>query len=653
MCGFVGFIDLCGKLSDDELHSVAMSMSDAIYHRGPDDGGIWIDKGMRLSMGFRRLSILELSPAGSQPMISSSGRWVITFNGEIYNHRQIRKGLDKIKKYAWHGHSDTETILEAIEHYGINGAIERANGMFALAVWDVKERNLFLVRDRIGKKPIYWGLFHNILIFGSELKSFLRNPLFEPQIDRNAICSLLQLTYIPSYHSIYQNVSKVTPGEIIKISFTSSKNISIDTHVYWSLDEVIHTNANCRPIEQKEMIESLELLIDDAVSLRMLADVPLGALLSGGIDSTLVTALMQKNSDTPIKTFSIGFELTSFNEAAFAKKTANYLGTDHNELYISSQNAQDVIQSLPDIYDEPFADSSQIPTFLVSKFAKEQVKVALSGDGGDESFCGYERYPHFEKICMQIESMPWSVRKLLKSGSRIKLGLIGDLLIAGGEKYLTNTSIFKRLTPGMIRAIGEAICGDRKTLYGYMCSHWKDATEVVLGSERSIQPWRGNNQVLNTLSPIDGTMYLDSLNYLPDEILVKVDRASMANSLEVRSPLLDYRIVEFAWGLPSATKYHNGTLKKPLKLILDKYVPQELTDRPKHGFSVPISEWLRTSLRDWAEALLDPILLEKQGYFSVPLVRRIWRNHLEGNANMEGSLWSILMFQAWASKMRL
>ena len=639
MCGITGF--WTSKVGND-LAETAREMACAIRHRGPDDCGEWTDTAAGIALAHRRLSIIDLSPQGHQPMLSPSGRYVIVFNGEVYNYEELRKDLHH---QAWKGHSDTEVMLAAFEQWGIEGSICRFIGMFAFALWDRQERNLYLVRDRLGIKPLYYGWLNGTFLFGSELKALRAHPHFEAKIDRGALALLMRHNYIPHPYSIYEGVQKLHPGTILKIGSPRQRS---EPMAFWSAREIAEQGTrNPVALDPQAATDHLQELLRDAVRLRMLADVPLGAFLSGGVDSSTVVAVMQSLSTRPIRTFSIGFEESGYNEAPYAAAVAKHLGTDHTELYLSPADAQAVIPQLPHFYDEPFSDSSQIPTFLVSRLARKSVTVALSGDGGDELFAGYPRYELAVKMASSLKMIP----RFARSGAGRALRLLS------AETW---NQLFRRFAPIipkklLARRPGEQIDRLASLLKADSCdlvylsilSHWDSPSELVLGGVEHPTALTNPHRQAALKDPISRMMYLDLVSYLPDDILTKVDRASMAVSLEARVPILDHRVVEFAWTLPMALRVRNGKEKWLLRQLLYRFVPPALIERPKMGFGMPIGIWLRDSLRSWAEELLDPIRLSQEGFFDPVLVRRVWKEHISGARNWQYRLWNLLMFQAW------
>jgi asparagine synthase (glutamine-hydrolysing) len=613
-----GFV---AAVSEDDLRRDVRQMCDSLVHRGPDDAGEWIDAASGVALGFRRLAIIDLSAAGHQPMLSPSARYVATLNGEIYNFEELRKELPPV---AYRGHSDTEVMLAAFDAWGVEAAVKRFNGMFAIAVWDRETRKLHLIRDRMGVKPLHYGFAGRAFVYASELKAIRRHPAFEPRIDRGGLRLYLRFLYIPAPYSIYEGIRKVMPGTIVTFDPATR---SVETTVYWSARETAMRGVAARfEGSEDDAAREAEALLRDAVRLRMIADVPLGVFLSGGIDSSLVTALMQAESRTPVRTFTIGFRDRAYDEAPFAKAVARHLGTDHTELVMSEHDALDVIPKLPAMYDEPFADASQIPTYLVAMLARRHVTVTLSGDGGDELFGGYTRYIAARRLTPFLKFTP---------------PVTGRLLSALVPRALARRRIGQRIEK--VARIVKA--NDPDEMYFQLVSHWPDG--VVLDATSAEAPVTNRSDWPPLRDPVERMMYLDQISYLPDDILTKVDRASMAVSLESREPLLDYRLVELAWSLPASMKVRHGKGKQILRRVLDRYVPASLIDRPKMGFGIPLGSWLRGPLRDWAEGLLDPATIRQQGLLDPAPIRAKWEEHLAARNDWNFYLWGVLMLQSW------
>lgn len=645
MCGITGFITQ--EMSMDSMEEAIRQMSNCLLHRGPDAQGVWVDSSSGIAIGHQRLSILDLSPEGHQPMVSLSGRYIIAFNGEIYNFFALRKELEGLG-HNFRGRSDTEVMLTSIEEWGLDKAVERFIGMFAFALWDCQKRVLHLVRDRLGEKPLYYGLSGTTFLFGSELKALCAYPSFNAEIDRNALASYLRHNYVPSPYSIYKGIYKLPPGTILSID---SKDIISNPLPFWSAKSVAEEGFKNPFIgSEAEAIAHLDQLLRDSVKQQMVADVPLGAFLSGGIDSSTVVAIMQAQSKDPIKTFTIGFHEKGYNEAEHAKAVANHLKTDHTELYITPNQAMDVIPKLPTLYDEPFSDSSQIPTYLVSYLARNHVTVSLSGDGGDELFAGYNRYFMGQSIWNKIGWLPKKLRQVSANG----------LTLLSPNTWNRGQAIFSSLLPTKLK---QGLIGDKihklaeilavespEAMYHGLISHWKQPNSIVLDSCEPSTVLSDRNQWANIPEFTKRMMYLDMVTYLPDDILVKVDRASMGVSLESRVPMLDHRVVEFAWRIPLSMKIRNGQGKWLLRQVLYQYVPKELIERPKMGFGVPIDSWLRGPLREWAEELLGEHRLKEEGFFNPAPILQKWKEHKSGKRNWQYYLWDVLMFQAWLEK---
>ena len=643
MCGFAGFIGSPGPNATHE--ATAKRMADAILHRGPDDSGTWSDPDAGIALGHRRLSIVDLSPAGHQPMISRSGRFVIAFNGEVYNHQDIRRELEASSKApVWRGHSDTEVMLAAIESLGIKAALEKFVGMFAFALWDRHERRLTLARDRVGEKPLYYGANNGVFLFGSDLAALRQHPAWRADINRDALALMLRYNHVPAPFSIYSGISKLEPG-----SYLEAENAGRELRVtrYWSGPQTI-ADGTATPFtgSPDEAVRETEKLLKQSIAGQMLADVPLGAFLSGGIDSSTVVALMQNLSTRPVKTFSIGFNEPDYDEAPHAKAVARHLGTDHTELYLSDQDALATVPRLAGIYSEPFADSSQIPTFLVAQLARQHVTVALSGDGGDELFSGYSRYAMAGNAWKRMNAMPAPLRRAAVSAMTSLSPQTWNRLALPARAVLPASKKMQRAGDQIHKLASVLQCASLDEVYLRFISHWTHPSELLIRGREPDLAFATDARI-TALSAMRRMMTRDLTGYLPDDILVKVDRASMSVSLEARVPMLDHRLIEFSATLPESILRHNGQSKWPLRQILQRYVPSQLIDRPKMGFGVPIDSWLRGPLRDWAEALLDERRLRQEGYFNPAPIRQAWADHLSGTRNMQHPLWVILMFQAW------
>lgn len=588
MCGIAGFLKRPETAASVDWDAIACAMAEPLAHRGPDDRGVWCDREAGIALAHRRLSIVDLSPAGHQPMASADGRFVLTYNGEIYSAPAMRTALEAAG-VRFRGTSDTEVLVEAIAAWGLDHTLPKLIGMFAFGVWDRQARTLSIVRDRLGIKPLYWTQANGYVLFGSELKALEVHPSWRPALDRGALAAFMRHNYIPSPFSIYRGVSKLEPGMVATFGGDGEPSL----RRYWDLRGIARDGRQHRARWNDDALDALDALLKDAVRCRMIADVPLGALLSGGIDSSLVTALMQAQSTTPIRTFSIGFADDAYNEAPYARAIAEHLGTDHTELYVEPDHALEIVPRLAEWWDEPFADSSQVPTALVCELTRRHVTVVLSGDGGDELFCGYTRYAHGASL------RRWS---------------------------------------------------NRDATYRQMLSHWTDPSSLVIGATESRGRLWDPDAAKTVPDFVERMQYLDTLTYLPDDILTKVDRASMAFSLEARVPLLDHRVVERSWELPAEAKRHKGEGKRALRQLLARYVPPSLFERPKMGFGAPIEHWLRGPLRAWADRLLDPARLDRQRLLQPAPIRERWEAHLAGKANWAYPLWNVLMFQAWIDR---
>lgn len=649
MCGFAGFLGGSAEAMRDGA-VLLKTMGDTIIHRGPNDAGYWFDTAGEIGFAHRRLSVLDLSPAGHQPMHSFGTRFTLVFNGEIYNHLLLRTKIEAAGwSRGWRGHSDTETLLAGFETWGILDTVKRAVGMFAIAVWDHSIQRLMLIRDRLGEKPLYYGWQGKgddaVFLFGSELKALRPHPGFQNSINRGAIMLQLRHNAIPAPYSIYEGIFKLQPGCMVAVSLDERTPCLTS---YWSGAETAEDGvATVLSGDENKLIEDLEILLSQAVDQQLLSDVPLGAFLSGGIDSSTIAALMQAQSSLPVKTFTIGFHEAAFNEADHAKAVAKHLGTEHTELYVTSSEAQAVIPMLPTMYDEPFSDSSQIPMFLVSQLAKQRVTVALSGDGGDELFSGYNRYQITERLWSKVSAVPKPVRGLVAMGLHRISPQAWNQVGKACKALLPRSARFADLGDKLHKGAKVLESDSVDALYLGLVSHWDDPASVVRGSAEPATLLTGDIPRLTGLDDVQRMMALDMLTYLPDDILVKVDRAAMAVSLETRVPFLDHRVVEYAWRLPQSMKLRNGQSKWILRQVLYRHVPKALIERPKMGFGVPIGAWLRGPLRQWAEALLDQKRLESEGFFYPGMIRKKWTEHLSGARNWEHHLWDILMFQAW------
>ena len=646
MCGITGFWNPAG-VNEQEARAIVVRMANVIHHRGPDDGGDWIDPQAGIALGSRRLAILDLTPLGHQPMQSADGRFVITFNGEIYNFHELRAEL-AAGGATFRGRSDTEVLLAAIDRWGVRRTLERCNGMFAFAVWDRETHALHLARDRAGEKPLYYGWSGQTLIFGSELKSLRAHPAFRSDINRTALAAFFQRGYVPGPLSIYRGIYKLPPGSVLTLR--ADHGFRGAPIPYWSMDEAAEAGV-ARPFEgsTNDAIDTLDHLLRDAVKLRMEADVPLGAFLSGGIDSSLVVALMQAQATSPVRTFTIGFHESKYNEAEYAKAVSRHLGTEHTELYVTPEQARAVIPRLPTLYDEPFADTSQIPTYLVCELARQSVTVSLSGDAGDELFGGYRRHQLGPSIWRSIRWVPHGVRRTAARVLGFSQGPAGS--VERTINRLTRRLTGKRNLSERIRQFADMLSTRSPAdVYTTLMTYWRQSPSprgrVLTVGDLVAGPHLGGD-------PTHVMMSLDATGYLPDDILVKLDRASMGVSLEARIPLLDPRVIDFAWRLPVKWKIRHGEGKWLLRQLLYRYVPPALVSRPKQGFGLPVADWLRRPLRDWAESLLDEHRLRREGLLDPAPIRRKWSEHLSGETRWDYQLWTVLMFQAWTEAQRM
>ncbi len=662
MCGIAGFFDPSRSKSNIDHRGLADSMAGMLAHRGPDDQGVWIDEARGIGLVHRRLAIIDLSLTGHQPMWSASGRYCICFNGEIYNYLELMKELHAMG-HEFRGRSDTEVLLASVEQWGVAAASSRLVGMFAFALWDRLDGLLHLVRDRVGEKPLYYGWAGNLFVFGSELKALRVAPTWINHIDRASLALQMRYGYIPAPWSIYAGIFKLLPGSILSLGADalsgplsicpdpdSAAPADVAPRRYWSARSVAQSGTRSPShLDTASATTELDEILRKVVRQQMVADVPLGAFLSGGIDSSTVVACMQAQSTRPIKTYTIGYQEVDFNEAEHACAVAKHLGTDHTNLCIDPGQVRDVIPMLPLLYDEPFADASQLPTYLICKLARQHVTVCLSGDGGDEVFGGYNRYKWLRTVWNGVRWIPLPARRLFALSLTMVPPATWDRLAsmwrgtneAGSSGLLQMGNKLHKLGRAVeARTIGQ--------MYESLVSYWGDNPSIVLGADGWSGRLSGAADLLGcTADAVDEAMYRDLRQYLPDDNLVKVDRASMRAGLEVRAPLLDTRIVEFAWSLPRAMKIHGGSGKWILRQVLARYVPPTLTERPKMGFSVPIGEWLRGELRPWAEEMLDETKLKEEGYLDTSRVRRHWSEHLSGQRDHSLRLWAVLMFETW------
>lgn len=641
MCGFTGFIS--DQLSD--LEEPISKMTAALRHRGPDGSGTWFDQAEGVALGHSRLSIIDLSTAGTQPMTSQDGRYVISFNGEIYNHRQMRSMLtEEGLAVNWHGHSDTETLLQTLSRLGVAATLERCNGMFAFALWDRQKRVMTLARDRIGEKPLYYARMAGSLMFGSELRALQQHPDWRGEIDRDALALYVRYGYVPDPYSIFQGVEKLPAGHYLQIIAGQPVPEPI---CYW--DALSVATAKKQADDPATIIPELDRRLQASVLSRMESDVPLGAFLSGGLDSSLVVSLMQSQSTRPVRSFTIGFEVPGYSEAAQAKSIAAHLGTDHTELYLTAQDALAVVPNLSDVWDEPFADSSQIPTLLLAKMTRNHVTVALSGDGGDELFAGYNRYGQGYAVYNRLKHLPVPLRRLASAVLRAAPSQMLDRSI----QYLPQRFRYPATGDKLQKLAAVLLLKEGRDYYRQVVSVIPDPGSVLL------QPNTPNLTILDPQiwSSFDdlreAMMLMDTKTYLPGDILTKVDRATMSVGLEARVPFLDHDLIEYAWTLPMSVKIRDGQTKWALRQLLQRYVPAALFDRPKMGFGVPIEHWLAGPLRDWAMTLLDPVTIRSQGYFDAAAVTRMWEDHVSGRRRWHHQLWTILMFQAWLERQNL
>jgi asparagine synthase (glutamine-hydrolysing) len=672
VCGIAGVFDPAGATSDDVLARQAAAMAATLRHRGPDDDGMWVDAAAGIALGFRRLAIIDLSQAGHQPMRSPAGRYTMVFNGEIYNHRELRRILEAAVRLR--GHSDTEILLARMDERGVSEALRETNGMFALAVFDPRTGELHLARDRLGEKPLYYGWAGGRLVFGSELKALRAHPDMRATIDRGALALFLRYTFVPAPHTIYRGVRKLLPGTMVTFTSGVPPGHLPSPRPYWRLSEVVAGRARARTngsrssaFDRQAAVDALHDLLVDATALRMTADVPVGAFLSGGVDSSTVVALMQAaQPDTKVRTFTVAMPDIEFDESAAASAVAHHLGTEHTTVELTAGEAMAVIPDLPCVYDEPFADPSQIPSMLVARAAREHMTVALTGDGGDEAFAGYNRYVLGNAAWRRLRRLPGPVRRGVRRGllavppdrvnrvmRRIEPMTPKRLRLRNPGDKVQKLARLLSATPAGNGDGGDAI------VYQTLVSEWPDPVALGRGASEpstfadtgghidGFEPAQPPAAAIVGLGVVERMMFLDQLGVLPDGMLTKVDRASMAASLECRLPLLDHRVVELAWSLPLEWHLHDGRGKQLLLAVLDRYVPRELIDRPKMGFDPPVGEWLRGPLRDWAESLLEPRRLADEGWLDPGPIRRRWSEHQRRARNWDYALWTVLQFQAW------
>jgi len=639
MCGFAGLIDFPHAHARDGLERIVNGMGARIAHRGPDDSHFWTDPETGVAMAFRRLAIQDLSPAGRQPMQSRSGRYVIVFNGEIYNAPSLKVGL-LADGAQLRGHSDTEILIELIDRIGFAACMPLLRGMFAMACWDRRDRILHLARDPLGKKPLYFGFDGGTFLFASQPKAFLAYPQFKPEIDRDALCAFFRFGYIPAPHSIYQSIEKLRPGEMLEVQ----DGRILNRRKFWDAAESARAaTAHAPKLSDAEAIDRLEKLIELAVDRRLASDVPLGAYLSGGIDSSTVLAIMRARASGSVKSFCIGFGDTRYDESRHAEDVANHLRLEHHTLHVTPDDLLQAVFDMPDVYDEPFADPSQVPTYILSRLTRGHVTVALSGDGGDELFSGYTRYGKLEKICRMAGRVP----SALKPGAAHLIRAVPKAVWNGAETVMPRDYGQSPLAARAQKFADVLQAVRPEMIYRDVIEQWPDPENLVIGGHEPVDPiWLGALGI-GASNPSRLAQLLDVYSYLPEDILVKVDRASMAVGLEVRAPLLDQDIAEFAWGLPQNQLVRNGAGKWLLRQVLYRHIPAELVDRPKMGFAFPLCEWLRGPLRDWAEDLLDPSKMATAAYLNPGLVRAMWAEHLSGARDWSYRLWCVLMFESW------
>ena len=649
MCGIAGILDPAGSTGADRLGAIASTMASSLGHRGPDDSGLWVDADAGVALGHRRLAVIDLGPGGAQPMISSGGRWVVAYNGEVYNHPELRQRLERAGT-RFRGGSDTEVLVAAVERWGVDRALDACEGMFAVALWDRRDRELHLLRDRFGEKPLYYGWVGKVFAFGSELKAMCTLPGFTAELDRRAVARYLRHNCIPAPDTVWRGVRKLLPGYMVTLTGEPTPGVLPEQRCYWSAaDAVARARQHPLTASDSEMTDQLEATLSDAVAARMVADVPVGAFLSGGIDSTTIVALMQRHASGPVHTFTVGFADRSFDESPEAAAVAAYLGTDHTAVQVGDAEAVEVIAHLPDIWDEPFADVSQIPTYLVSRVARREVTVSLSGDGGDELFAGYNRHAWLDRVWGRAATVPAGVRRTAGSA----LGRIPPAVV---ERAARATSVLpvgwqvRNPSNKVVKLARVLSASDPEDAYRALTTHWDDATSVVLGNDHADTSGDQIGSPVSEGGITEQMLWFDLVGYLPDDILTKLDRAAMAVSLETRAPFLDRKILDLAWRLPLHAKLRGGQTKWLLRQVLERHVPAALVERPKMGFGLPIGPWLRRELAPWAEHLLDERRLRAQGLLDPIPIRRAWDLHRSGRRDLGYELWDVLVLQSWIDR---
>ncbi len=649
MCGIAGILDPAASTSADRLGALASTMASSLRHRGPDDSGVWVDPDAGVALGYRRLAVIDLGPGGAQPMVSFDGRWVVAYNGEVYNHRELRHRLERAGT-QFRGGSDTEVLVAAVERWGVDRALDACEGMFAAALWDRQRRELHLLRDRFGEKPLYYGWIGKAFAFGSELKALCTLPGFAAELDRSSVTSFLRFNCIPAPDTIWRGVRKLQPGHLVTLTEAPSPGVLPEQRCYWSAaDAVARARQHPLAVSDSEMTDQLEDTLSQAVAARMVADVPVGAFLSGGIDSSTIVALMQQHASRPVRTFTVGFADRSFDESSEAAAVAAHLGTDHTAVHVGDAEATEVIAELPDIWDEPFSDVSQIPTYLVSRVARREVTVSLSGDGGDELFAGYNRHAWLDRVWGTVADVPAGARRTAGSAlGRIPPGFV--------ERAARATSLLpagwqvRNPSNKMVKLARVLAASDPEDAYRALTTHWADANSLVLGNDHRETPEDRNGSPVSGAGITEQMLWSDLVGFLPNDILVKLDRAAMAVSLETRVPFLDRRMLDLAWRLPLDAKLRGGQTKWLLRQVLERHVPSALVARPKMGFGLPIGPWLRDELAPWAEHLLDERRLRAQGLLDPLPIRRAWELHRSGRRDLGYELWDVLVLQSWIDR---